>query len=630
MPGIEQEAWDYVIVGSGAGGGTLAARLVESGMRVCVLEAGSDPLASAEHRMPDDYEVPGFHAFAGENPAMAWNFRVRHYESEQHQAADWKYNRNDQILYPRAGTLGGCTAHNAMIYMLPHDSDWDHIAQATGDRSWRARHMRRYAKKLEACRHRPLWRFLDYFGLDFSGHGWNGWLTTEMAMPYQALGDDELMKTIVKMARKFTRSLKRPLASILTWLGSGGDPNARSWIGRSFEGLCYTPISTNNHKRIGARERLLAVQQKYPDRLHIELDALACRVLFEAKDTDANNSNGNSSGGKKACGVEYLKGAHLYRAHTVPDAADGQRRTVRARREVILCGGAFNTPQLLMLSGIGPEQQLQKHNIPVIKHLNGVGSNLQDRYEVAVTHRMHRDWEVLKGARFERGDPLWQRWHNSRSGMYISNGAAVAFIRRSEPQPPEPDIFCMALLARFEGYFDGFSKLIADHHDVLTWAVLKAHTKNRAGKVELQSDDPRDPPAVNFHYFEEGTDTNGDDLRAVVDAIQFVRRMTQPAIDAGLISEELQPGHKVQQKEQLEDYVRNTAWGHHASCSCPIGKESEGGVLNSDFTVHGTRGLRVVDASVFPHIPGFFIVSAVYMIGEKAADVIVADAKRMG
>jgi len=621
MPGIEQEEWDYVIVGTGAGGGTLAARLAASGMRVFVLEAGSDPLASTEARMPDDYEVPGFHAFAGENPAMAWNFRVRHYEDEQRQAADWKYNRNDQILYPRAGTLGGCTAHNAMIYMLPHDSDWDHIAQATGDSSWRAAHMRRYAKRLEACRHRPIWRVLRCFGIDLSGHGWNGWLRTEMAMPYQALDDDDLIKTVVKTARNFTLSLKRPLASFINWLGSGGDPNARSWIKRSFEGLCYTPMTTDNHKRMGSRERLLQVKQKYPDRLHIELDALACRVLFENDDAD---------GIKKACGVEYLKGARLYRAHTVPDNGEGQRREVRARREVILCGGAFNTPQLLMLSGIGPVDELEKFGIPVTVALPGVGRNLQDRYEIAVTHKMHRNWKVLEGARFEKGDPLWQRWHGSQSGMYISNGAAVAFIRRSESQAPEPDIFCMALLARFEGYFDGFSKLIADHHDYLTWAVLKAHTKNRAGTVKLRSDDPRDPPQVNFHYFEEGDDTKGDDLRAVVDAIRFVRRMTQPAIDSGLISEEMQPGKKVQDEKELADYVRNTAWGHHASCSCPIGPAGGGGVLNSDFTVHGTRGLRVVDASVFPRIPGFFIVSAVYMIGEKAADVILADAKRMG
>ena len=554
MPSARQDEWDYVIVGSGAGGGTLAARLVSSGMRVFVLEAGGDPLASSGERMPDDYEVPGFHAFACENPAMSWNFRVRHYADEQRQAADPKYDPQHGILYPRAGTLGGCTAHNAMIFMLPHNSDWDHIAQRTGDNSWRASHMRRYARRMEACHYRPIWRGLSRLGINLTGHGWDGWLRTEKAMPYQALDDDELIDAVVATTRAFTRTLSRVVASVFRWLRSGGDPNARTWAGRSFEGLCFTPLSTNRHKRVGARERLLQVKDKYPDRLHIELDALACRVIFD--------------GDGKACGVEYLKGARLYRAHASPDNSEGERREVRARREVILCGGAFNTPQLLMLSGIGPAADLRALNIPVVVDLPGVGRNLQDRYEVAVTHRMHRPWQVLNGARFEQGDPLWQRWHDSRSGMYISNGAAIAFVRRSESVAPEPDIFCMALLARFEGYFDGFSRLIRDHKDFLTWAVLKAHTRNRAGRVTLRSADPRDPPSVNFHYFEEGDDVDGDDLRAVIEAIRFVRKMTQPLIASGQIAEEIAPGPDVQKDEDLADYVRNTAWGHHASCSC--------------------------------------------------------------
>jgi choline dehydrogenase-like flavoprotein len=106
--------------------------------------------------------------------------------------------------------------------------------------------------------------------------------------------------------------------------------------------------------------------------------------------------------------------------------------------------------------------------------------------------------------------------------------------------------------------------------------------------------------------------------------------MTAHLESIGLIAEEESPGKQVESSEDLRDYVRHTAWGHHASCSCPIGPREQNGVLTSDFRVHGTQGLRVVDASVFPRIPGFFIVSAVYMIGEKAADVILADAKRDG
>jgi choline dehydrogenase len=612
MASAEGGPWDYVIVGSGAGGGTLAARLVEAGMRVFLLEAGGDPVETDAPRLPDDYRVPGFHAFAGENAAMSRNVRVRHYASEARQARDPKYDAaQGGVLYPRAAALGGCTAHNAMIFMRPHDADWNHLAERTGDRSWRARRMRRYARKVEACRYRPLWRALHYLGINPTGHGWNGWLNTENAIPLESLGDEDMDATIVGTAHAFVRSLRHPLLGFLRWLPGKGDPNARPWGRRNFEGLCYTPLATKSHRRVGTRERLLGLKPADAARLHVELDALATRVLFD--DSGA------------ACGVEYLKGRQLYRAGSGPTAASGDRREVRARREVILCGGAFNTPQLLMLSGIGPADALRSHRIPVRADLPGVGRNLQDRYEVAVTHRLSTPWRILRGARFEHGDPLWKEWHDSESGMYASNGAAIGVIRRSDPDLREPDLFCMALPIRFEGYFPGYAELMREHLDYLTWAVLKAHTLNRAGTVTLKSADARDEPLVNFHYFEEGDDTPGKDLDAVVEGVRFVRRLAAPLIDAGVIAEECSPGPSVESREAIADYVRNTAWGHHASCSCPIGTVAEGGVVNSAFQVHGVPRLRVVDASVFPRIPGFFLVGAVYMIAEKAADVILAD-----
>lgn len=609
MAGAEAAQWDYVIVGSGAAGGTLAARLAESGMRVCVLEAGGDPLASSAARLPEDYDVPGFHAFACENPAMSWNFQVRHYADEARQARDPKYRPGVGVLYPRAAALGGCSAHNAMIFVQPHASDWDRIAHLTGDPSWRAKRMRVFAQRVEACRHRPLWRALRRIGIDPTGHGWDGWLDVEKAMPLEALGDDEMVALVTGTSRAFVRSLPHPLASALRWLRGKGDPNARP-VGRgSFEGLCYTPLATRHHARVGARERLLQARAAHPQQLHIELDALATRVLFDAEGA--------------ACGVEYLKGERLYGAHAQPSGAPGERREVRARREVVLCGGAFNSPQLLMLSGIGPAAELQRHAVPLRTELPGVGSNLQDRYEVAVTHRMRKPWQVLAGARFERGDALWQLWNASRGGMYASSGAALGLIRKSDPGLPEPDIFCMALPARFEGYFPGFSSLIRDHDDRLTWAVLKAHTRNRAGTVRLASADPRAMPHIDFNCFDAGDDPDGADLHAVVQTIAFVRRLCAPLIEQGVIAEEILPGPGVQGEQALRDYVRDTAWGHHASCSCAIGPQADGGVLGSDFTVHGTRRLRVVDASVFPRIPGFFIASAVYIVAEKAADAIL-------
>jgi choline dehydrogenase-like flavoprotein len=613
----ERYAWDYIVVGAGAGGGTLAARLVESGMRVFLLESGGDPRTAPNPRIPDDYDVPGFHAFACENEAMSWHFQVRHYADEARQARDPKYSAARQgVLYPRAAGLGGCTVHNAMIFMRPHDSDWNQIAELTGDASWRASRMLRHARRLEACHHRPLWRALSRCGFDPTGHGWDGWLHTERPSPVEALGDAQMRKLVAHTARTFAATLPNPLLSTLRWLRGKGDPNARPWGGGSFEGLCYTPLSTADAQRLGARERLLQAAASHPERLHIELHALATRVLFDEHGA--------------ARGVEYLKGERLYRAHASVNAAPGECRQVQAGREVILCGGAFNTPQLLLLSGIGPASPLQALGITPRVDLPGVGRNLQDRYEVAVTHRMRQPWQMLAGTRFAHGDAQWQRWHAHRSGMYASSGAALGLIRRSAPMLPEPDIFCMALPARFEGYAPGFSELIRMHADQLTWAVLKAHTGNRAGTVTLRSADPLDMPLVNFRYFEEGDDAEGADLQSVLQAIRFVRRLTAPLLASGLIAEECAPGPTVQTDAALADYVRSTAWGHHASCSCAIGLAAQGGVLDSGFAVHGTRRLRVADASVFPRIPGFFIASAVYMVGEKAAEVILQDAANTG
>jgi choline dehydrogenase len=178
----------------------------------------------------------------------------------------------------------------------------------------------------------------------------------------------------------------------------------------------------------------------------------------------------------------------------------------------------------------------------------------------------------------------------------------------------------MALLAQFKGYFPGYSGLFPKGLNYLTWVILKAHTKNRKGQVTLRSSDPRDTPLINFNYFEEGGD---EDLEAVIEGIQFVRNLTAKLQrDELLVTEEI-PGGDCQSITDLKTFVRNNAWGHHASCTCAIGPREQNGVLDSNFCVHGTKGLRVVDASVFPRIPGFFIVSSIYMIGEKAADVIL-------
>jgi len=621
---MQSGEFEYIVIGTGAGGGTVAARLAESGKRVLALEAGGDPHTSSggnplqpdSNRLPDDYDVPVFHAFASENEAMRWDFFVRHYADKAVQQGDSKYYADyngrvtDGVLYPRAGTLGGCTAHNAMIFVCPHNQDWDEVAQMTGDSTWRSDNMRRYFQNVESCRYRPLHRWLAKIGYDPTRHGWKGWLDTQDALPLSVLRDSTLLRVVFESACESFRKGGHQMDRIRWAIEGVFDPNDWRLVEQNSVGIRLVPLATRNHSRVGTRERLLQVARRFPDRLKIELNALATRVLFD--------------GAKRVVGVEYLKGERLYRACPNSSGDNGQLRVARATREVILAGGAFNTPQLLMLSGIGPGDALQAMGIDVLVDLPGVGKNLQDRYEVGVVNRMNfKEWEIFDGATFQHGDPLYNQWANRRKGVYTSNGIALSVFKYSRPDPSIklPDLFLMGVLGYFKGYYPTYSKAFAEKRNYLTWAILKAHTKNRAGVVTLRSPDPRDMPHVDFRYFEgEGAD---EDLEAIVEGIKFARQISANLKKNGHLDEEEIPGSGVTDDDALRQFVRNNAWGHHASCSCAIGPHDAGGVLDSAFRVHGVSGLRVVDASIFPKIPGFFIVSAVYTIAEKAADVIL-------
>ena len=605
------ETYDYIVVGSGAGGGPLAANLAVRGFRVLLIEAGSDP--ESYH-----YQVPCFHALSTEDKEMAWNFYVHHYE--QDEARDSKYVQDKGgILYPRAGTLGGCTAHNAMITLVPHDSDWERIADATGDESWRAGNMWKYFQRVERCLYRdPPAQEKD----NRTGHGFKGWLGVSRVDPTMAIGDVQVVETVMESLRQAMRKFwyRGLFHRIWRWMVTGDDPNdIRNRA--AFEGVTTTiPLATVSGKRNGAREFIRSVQLAHPDRLTVRMNHLATRVILDQN--------------KRATGVVCWEGKHLYRAD--PDAQNPTphvERTYTCTREVILAGGAFNTPQLLMLSGIGPKDHLEREDIGIecLVDLPGVGSNLQDRYEVGVVSTMKRPFEMLKKATFQAPgegvpeDPCFDEWLRGK-GLYTSNGAMAAVILRSETKRPDPDLFIFGLPGNFHGYYPGYSADIERSKNYLTWAILKAHTNNRSGTVRLKSRDPRETPDVQFHYFlESKDDPKQEDLESVVKGIEFVRSMNRRN-DA--IDQEVYPGAD-KKDEKLKVWIRDNAWGHHASCSCPMGRpEDPKAVVDSRFRVLGTKGLRIVDASVFPRVPGFFIVTPIYMISEKAADVIAEDAQR--
>ncbi|KAK4861667.1 hypothetical protein LT330_003702 [Penicillium expansum] len=622
---VELSGYEYIVVGSGAGGGPLAARLALAGHSTLLIEAGDDQGANL------NYTVPAFSAKASEDEALAWNFYVKHYTDESRQKLDFKttYETPDGkeytglnppagstmkgTLYPRTGTLGGCTAHNALVTVYPHDSDFEYLATLTGDGSWSPDNMRKYFKRMENNRYLlPL----------LKGHGYDGWLSTETAPLSIVLEDPQLLSMLVGGAFSLG-NVTKSVFNIGTLLA--GDANSASNHRDTSPGYYQVPLASDESSRNGPREFVTTVRdaknadgsKKFP--LDIRMNCHVTKVTFD------------ESTPPRATGVEFLDGKYLYSASPrSKTAGKGTPGSAAASREVIVSGGVYNSPQILKLSGIGPADELQKFGIKVISNLPGVGTNLQDHYETAVQGHVPKNFTALDGCTFNNGDdPCLDRWNKpvlGNHGIYSSNGFGAAMLYKSSVTADDSfDVFVFGGPINFRGYFPKYGVNITERHDWFTWAVLKAHPRNTAGTVMLRSADPLDMPDITFNYFDTGSGDYKKDLQAITEAIGVARG----AFDRQLVDvSEVLPGDDIQTDEEIHDYIKNTAWGHHASCTCPIGTDEDPmAVLDSNFQVRGVSGLRVVDASVYPRIPGTFTALSTFLVAEKAADVILDAAK---
>ena len=463
------------------------------------------------------------------------------------------------------------------------------------------------------------------------GHGFGGFIDiingVGDASAYRSLPD---VVTVLKQMIKQIGLVPDRFYQYLSNDANSADPGRDSTPG--FYGLPYT--ATPQWKRVTARELVLATvgalnkdgAQKYP--LTLQLNTLVTKITF-----------GQGGNKPRATGVEFLQGKSVYRADPRfdPAARGGVPGAAFARKEVIVAGGTFNSPQLLKLSGIGPRAELQKFKIPVVSDLAGVGHNMMDNPEVPVVGRARHDFVSSDNASLActfgaPGDPCVEQWRQGR-GPYATGGTnANAMVRRTPfAVNPDNDMLLFSGNFAFRGFWPITNQSLFDPPDTFGMSTVKMHNQNRAGTVLLRSADPRDPPEINFNLFTDGADI---DLGAIVDTVKFGRRafLNTPAPLGPIQATEPpcagppKPDGSCDDRADRE-WVLDQAFGHHPTSTCAIGSDRDDqAVLDSKFRVRGVRGLRVVDASAFPRTPGAFPVVPTYMLSVQAGDFILADA----
>jgi choline dehydrogenase-like flavoprotein len=461
---------------------------------------------------------------------------------------------NGRIGYqPRGKGLGGSSAINAMCYIRGHRADYDHWA-ALGNTGWSFADVLPYFKRSE-----------DNSEFDGDYHGKGGPLSV-----CRLQTDNPVHEIYLEAAREAQFRIND------------------DFNGAEQEGLGVYQVTQKNGERWSAARGYIHPFIGKRANLEVMTGAHATRILFE---------------GKRAVGIEYRRGR--------------QTRQVRARREVILGLGALQTPQLLMLSGVGDQAELAKHGIAPVHHLPGVGKNLHDHPDFIFAFRSgNPNFTGLSPAGLRRIMKSIGQYRRERRGAMTSNIAECGGFLKTRPDLPLPDIqlhFCMAVVnnhGRTPFFGNGFS-----------CHVCLLRPKSR-GSVWLKSGDPMQSPAIDPNFLGDP-----DDLEAMVAGYKTTRRLLDaPALKA-IQTADIFTAH-VRTDDDIRDVLRRRVdTVYHPVGTCRMGTNDPLAVVDPRLRVHGLEGLRIADASIMPTIIGGNTNAPTIMIGEKAADMIKADAK---